>query len=351
MPDNNSPGAGNAGSSVSGSPDPGVSSPTPSSSVEGATPAPASLDASASGTSSSPTPSPGGVTPPPAAPQPSATPASSDLVGGGDTLDFDAIFGPSGTEEGAVIPPPQAAQPQQPPAQTPQAPAAPQQEQAPQAAAQQPPAQQVQPQAPAQSGLVLDPADPMTLARALHASEAQAVEHVSREMFALSREDAEALEADVIGTLPKLFAKAFVKTQVNLLSQLGEIVPRMLQKAEGSRKRSSQNEAKFYARWPHLEAEKHGDLVARYGAVYRQMHPQATVEQMIEHLGPMVMMAAGVNPTAPQPQKAQQASPAQPNGRAPQPTPFVPAMGGSGGQSQTPEGGEWDFLNSNVELN
>ena len=61
-------------------------------------------------------------------------------------------------------------------------------------------------------------------------------------------------------------------------------------------RQNDQNADKFYERWPMIKKSEHSELVNKYGVVYRQMHPSASLEQMIEDLGPMVMMAGRIAP-------------------------------------------------------
>jgi len=154
-------------------------------------------------------------------------------------------------------------------------------------------------------------------------------------VFQLSREDVEALESNAVEVIPKLLARSFVRSQQMLLEQMGRTVPAMLGKQVNDLRQNAAGEQKFYTRWPQLRP--HADLVRRLSVTYRQMNKQATLDQMIEELGPIVMMTAKVPMVAPaagQPQNPMQPQPARPaNGVAPpQPSPFVPGMGG-GGQS------------------
>jgi hypothetical protein len=156
-------------------------------------------------------------------------------------------------------------------------------------------------------------------------------------MFKLSPEEIEALETNTVEAVPKLLAKSFVKMQQNMLSQMARMIPGMMQKQTVMMQRHGENEQKFYARWPDLKKDVHGEKVMQYAAVYRQMNPQATLEQMIDAVGPMVMMASGVVPsTAPgtaSPQSVQPSPMAPALGARPQPSPFVPAAPNGGGAS------------------
>ena len=198
------------------------------------------------------------------------------------------------------------------------------------------------PQAPPSGqGPQYNPADPLSLARALQENEAEAIEHVARTMFALSPEDIGALEADVAGTVPKLLAKVMVRAQQQSFTLLSRFVPPMIQQHNEVLKRQIGHEDAFYKAWPSLDKTKHGALVQRYGAMYRQTNPDVPTEKMIQELGRMVSALAGVpiGTGAPAAATTNGASPPIPK------TPgFVPAQPGAVGHSPSPEPGAYDFL-------
>ena len=310
-----------------------------------AAPAPTSQTPAPSPSTPSPSPTPAGGTPPA-----QATPSPiSDGVGGGDGDSWSSIFDDSPTAPGVtaeIVQPPPVAQPpvspQPPPAATPQTP--------PVAPLAQPAGQPgaATPQTPPQAAF--DRFDPGTLAHHLASNEAAALEYVAQNVFRLTPQEVEALETNVVDTIPKLLAKVFVKSQQNVLSQLATMVPTMIQRQTVAMRLNDQNADKFYERWPMIKKSEHSDLVNKYGSVYRQMHPQATLEQMIEDLGPMVMMAGRIPP-----QLAAQAPSGQPvnpaaqraaaNGRSPPPSPFVPAGSAAPTAASTaPEVSPWEAM-------
>lgn len=148
---------------------------------------------------------------------------------------------------------------------------------------------------------LLDFSEPAAIAQRILSDRANVEAHVAKQLFTLSTEDIEGLETDVVGTIPKLLAKAYVASQTAMLQQLQQVVPLMTQKFTQQVKRYEDNSAKFFKKWPQIDQQKHGDLVYRYGVVYRQMNPQASLDQMISDLGPLVMQAAGIvaKPVAP----------------------------------------------------
>jgi len=206
-------------------------------------------------------------------------------------------------------------------------------------AVQQTPGQQETPPAqPAVGAPQYDPADPASLARALRENESVAVQHIAESVFRLSPEELGALETDVSATVPKLLAKVMVKSQQQMFTLLSQFVPQMIRQHDAVTKRQTGYEDVFYKAWPQLDRVKHGDLVQKYGAMYRRTNPDAPTEKMIQELGLMVSALAGAVAAAPK------GTPAKPNGAAPPQPSFVPAQPGSVGHSSVPEAGPYDFL-------
>jgi len=203
---------------------------------------------------------------------------------------------------------------------------------------------QVAPQGQPSAGPYIDPYDPAMLGQHLAQNEAQAMELVAQHLFQLSPEEREALDQDVIATIPKLLAKVFVKSQQNVLQQMGRMIPMMMQRHLESVRRNTSNEDKFYSRWPDIDRTAHGPTVLKYAAVYRQMHPNASLEQMVEDLGPMIMMAQKIVPNSTAKGQPARQAPAGANGRSPQPSPFVPAGGGTTAAPRHVEVEPWEAM-------
>ena len=191
---------------------------------------------------------------------------------------------------------------------------------------------------PPASGTTLDPYDPGGLARAIQSNEAATVEHVANTLFQLTQEDLQGLETDIAATVPKLFARAFVKSQVNQLLQLSNIIPEMVRRATSDMRNHTQNEDAFYSKWPQIDRAKHGDLVKRFGITYRTLNPQVSRDEMIDQVGQLVLMAAKLPVTA----SSNGAGTVPANGAARvapahQPSPFTPAIPGPAAAAQLPE--------------
>lgn len=185
-----------------------------------------------------------------------------------------------------------------------------------------------QPPGPKEASPPLLSSEPGELARQLMANESAILDAYSREQFALSPEEVEALETDVVGTVPKLMAKAALRAQVASLNFMAKQIPAMIERHLSVTKANAGNEDKFYTRWKDLGIDKasHHALVQKYGSLYRQANPAASMDQMIEDLGPVIVMAAKIPPRMPV--VGQVNGTGAPQVRPPQPSPFVPAMSG-----------------------
>lgn len=178
------------------------------------------------------------------------------------------------------------------------------------------------------------PAEPGKIAEQFLANEAAFVDHLAATDFKLSEADAQALETDAVGFIPKLLSRMYVRSQAAALNQMQRVVPAMLQNQMRIMQRNSVNENKFYTRWPSIDRATHAETVGRLARTYRQMNPAASLDQMVEDLGPIVMMTAKIAPGA------------APNGHAPgvaaqtrpspSQSPFRPAGTSAGGGAPQP---------------
>lgn len=294
---------------------PSGSAGTPSSSPSGAASSPGS---GASATTHTPAPDS-------AAPAASSSPsdAEDEFAGLGSASDvFDDDFQP----------PAEVA----PPAVTPPAEAAPAEPLAPAAAATpgevtpQPASQPTGQPATTSPPFSLD--EPGKIAQALAQGEEELVAHLAANEFKLSEKDLEALGEDAPAHIPNLLARVYLKSQVNLMRQMDQVVPRLIQKQVQTMRRSMEAENAFYSAWPQLDRTKHAPLVQQYATLFRQANPQATREQMIQALGPIVMHAAKIDPNA----RPANGAAGAPHLRTP-PQPFRPATPGAAAMPQPQE--------------
>lgn len=270
---------------------------------------------------------------------PAAAPSTQE-----EQFDFDSIFGGDWYPEAKPKPPvaPAAVPPPEPP---PAAPVVPPPVAAP------PSAPDGAPQAPAPEGQSapsrdassrpLDPGDLSGMAAALMRNRDGYIDHLAANQFALSPEDVANLEADVTTSIPRLLARTQVDTMVSLLTHMGRSVPLMVQRYMEVSKARTEAEGAFYSRWPDIDQAKHAQLVQQYAVTLRAMHPQMSTQEMIEKVGPMVMMAAQIVPDPSRGQKRPASGAVAPqaaasNGSHP-PQPFVPALPGTAHAAPVPD--------------
>jgi hypothetical protein len=294
----------------------GDSSPAPAPASSPAAPAPSSADSSGGG--SAPASSPSGAAPSPAAESPTPLPEDPFSGFGAEDNDDEPLGAlPPAKEKPAPAKEAKPADKQSPPAEAPK-PAAEQQAAPPE----QKPAETGPQEATPQS---LSPAEPAKIGAAMLADIESLANHLAQTPeFRLSDEDLEALNTDIATSVPKLLARTFIRAQATAMNQMERVVPAMVERYMRVTEARTKSEGKFYSRWNTLNREAHGELVNRFAATYRKMNPSANIDQMIEEIGPMVMMAAKVQPPA-----AAAPNGSAPNGvRRPTSPPFQPAVGG-----------------------
>lgn len=199
------------------------------------------------------------------------------------------------------------------------------------------PAQAPQPAASAQASS-LDLNDPQAIAAHLFQNRAAVENVIAQQLFQLSADDVEALQSDAAVAVPKLLARAYVLAQVGFLQQLNRLVPSMLDRHSSTMKAYQANEDKFFSAWPQIDRAKHGDLVYRAATIYRQMNPQASVDDLIDQVGRFVSHQAGLQ-IAPRGKAPPVAAPA-----AKPPLGFRPAGSGPSGIASTPQPGSFEYL-------
>jgi len=124
------------------------------------------------------------------------------------------------------------------------------------------------------------------------------------------------------------------------MRQMATFVPKMVQAEINNFRQSQRNEQKFWGRWAPagLKQDQHAPLLQKYAPLYRQANPKATLDQMVEDLGPIIIAASGVKPGT---------AARAPNGagsRVPA-SPFKPAQGGPAAVPQQEAEDPWAGLN------
>ena len=265
-------------------------------------------------------PAEGGVTQVARIPDSPEEPAPHDALEGMEQNDFDLVEIPREEE-------PQAgeagAPPQEPPAAPQAQPATP-----PVPGGPQPPAQQVQP-APVPGA---PQAPRMGLEQAIEGfrtSHNEVSNWASQNLFALSKEEQEALETDAVGAIPKLMGRVYSLSLQATANLIKSFVPDMInQGVQSTNARNAKaNEAlnEFYAANQHLNPQQHGALVDKWAKAFRAANPTASRADAIKFVGNAVSSELGIQ-AAPggngaAPRRAAPFAPARPGTRVQQPAP------------------------------
>ncbi len=245
-------------------------------------------------------------------------------VSGDESVDFnDLLSEPSededsgaaaGTQEGAKpveTPAPQAAPAQ--PSTTPQTPAAsasPQeQQQAPAAAAatpQTPPAQQqaqqptqAQPAPQQQQQQQQEPA-PVDLA----ALRQKTVDEIAS-TYTFTDDEKRLLQEEPEKVLPRLAAQVTVQAYEAVSRTVMAHLPALVATINQATKQQNEVENKFFTAFPRLQKPEFRETLGRVGATFRQLNPNASVEDAIRHIGLQTALMLGVqDPHLPEGQMA-----------------------------------------------
>jgi len=119
-------------------------------------------------------------------------------------------------------------------------------------------------------------------------------------LFNLSSQDAEALETDAVGTIPKLMGKVYAQSMASAANLIRSLVPQMIETGvsaqQGRVQRANEALSEFYQANPHLSADRHGAAVDRWAKSFRAANPQASRKDAIAFVGRAVSAEFGVWP-------------------------------------------------------
>lgn len=186
-----------------------------------------------------------------------------------------------------------------------------------------PQAQPVQePSAPAEPAPATSvPQQPVGLVEQLTQNRDAIVEALATQRFALSKEEEDALELDVLGTVPKLLAKTYYEATMSSLKHLQTHVPQIVQNMLAVSNVAKTVEDQFFGQFSHLDRATHGADIVSFANAFRAANPQISQENLFAMVNASVMAKHGVVPSAPVAPVS--ASP------PPKPTPYVPASPGA----------------------
>lgn len=148
---------------------------------------------------------------------------------------------------------------------------------------------------------------------------------IAAKQFAMTKEEADALEVDLHGTVPKLLARVYYDSVTATLAHIQRTVPQIVQQQVNLMRAADEAENAFYGMFPGLDRAKHAADVNQFAQAFRT-NPNITQKDLFSMVGAAVMAKHGLTMTA---QAAAQPS----NGRSPPArtsTPaFVPARPGA----------------------
>lgn len=136
------------------------------------------------------------------------------------------------------------------------------------------------------------------------------------EYFALDEDDAELVQTNPQEVLPKLAAKLYLDLYESTVNAVSAALPRMIEGVQQQRQAMQAGEQAFYGKWKALDTKEGRETVQRFGAAYRQVYPNATLEQFINDVGVQAMIALKLpiegyaEPPATEPPPATQVPPA-----------------------------------------
>jgi len=168
---------------------------------------------------------------------------------------------------------------------------------------------------------VPDPPAPLTTEQMSEMREKYITELIPQ--YAMTAEQGVEVLSSPNESLPRLFAQAHAQilehTVQSVTQTVMQLLPGYLENFTSTRETSRTNEQQFYDRFPELK--EHRTKVVEVGNLYRQVAPQATLEQFITNVGGQVWLAQGLD-------LADLAARMQPANPAPAAVPAAPAPAG-----------------------
>lgn len=128
--------------------------------------------------------------------------------------------------------------------------------------------------------------------------------------FALTNEQAAALEARPMETVPELLADSYLRAVDTSLQYMKHLVPTMVTKILSQIEVAKQSEQEFFSMWPSLDRGKHANDIRNFANAFVQANPNIDRKTLFSLVGPAVMAKYGIQPNATQ---AAHQPPAQPS--------------------------------------
>jgi len=110
-------------------------------------------------------------------------------------------------------------------------------------------------------------------------------------VYGITEEETVAFEDNLQESLPKFAAKLHMTIMQAATQNVVKLLPEMISQIEAQKEVSRNTEESFFKAWPDLVEER--ETIAKIGAVYHQMYPDAKAEDFIKDVGAQVMVATG----------------------------------------------------------
>lgn len=154
---------------------------------------------------------------------------------------------------------------------------------------------------------------------------------LAKHHYTFTQEQMDELDVNPADFISKAMSRVYLDAVTASLTQIAAHLPRMVQSINDQSTHANKHEEAFYQKWPQLKV--HHDKVLRMGAAYRQMNPEATVEDFINEVGAQTLVSLRISPDSQANGNGQvqaQAAPAASKG-------FKPASSSASGGSVTPQ--------------
>lgn len=175
------------------------------------------------------------------------------------------------------------------------------------------------------------------------------INHLAQQHYQLSDDDVKAIETDVVTALPQLMGRIHANTVASVMRFMEQSVPAMLQ--SHTKVQTANNTAKdtFFAGVKGLDPknEAHQEAAAKAVKLYRGMNPDATMDDIVANVGPILYATLKITPpTAAAP--GAPPNPSQPRMR-PVAAAFHPAIPSNGAPPQPQAPGAFDGLGASYD--
>ena len=114
--------------------------------------------------------------------------------------------------------------------------------------------------------------------------------------FQISEEESLQLVTEPGKVFPKLQARMFADMWEHMTAMIRQNLPAAIEYHTQAREVQNKEVDSFFARWPKLNRAEHGATVAKVSGVFNQLNPNATEEDILNHVGMQTMMLHGIAP-------------------------------------------------------